>query len=1338
MNLRIYPIAILVTSLLLCILSSAISTSVHAYDSFDQIREKWEEQITGGASYNLSDPDIALRVERITNLAKTAWNDMDKSANRTYLWIDLPGTGGSSQIPALYNRLLSMALAYKTYGSTYYLNPTLAADIISGLDWMYANVYNEFKSITGNWWDLEIGAPLPLNNIVTLMYNQLTPTQITNYLNAVDKFTPTPFYNSQTQPRSDAYKYEAANRAWKCLVVGVRGVLVKDGAKIALARDGLVDLFNYVTVGDGFYEDGSFIQHTANSYTGGYGIVQLQNTAQLLALLDASPWEVTDPDRANLYRWIYDSFQPVLYKGAMMDMTMGRNISRSTGQGHVAGTNLIRSLVDLSAAAPAADEVKIKQIIKYHVLEDTSVMQYIGAPVGTIVKLKEIMNDSALVPTTENIGYFQFPNMDRAVHLRPGFGFGLSQFSNRTYNYEYHPNGENKKGWYTSYGMTFLYNQDLTQFGGNFWATVNKYRIPGTTVDTRTRPDDATAYPNARGHNNWSGGTDMLGLYGTSGMELQEFSTTLEAKKSWFLFDDEVVAIGSGINSQDNRTIETIVENRKLNHYATTNLIMTEPAPRTDLTRPRMWRVSNVSDSLNDITRYRTIDNNIESRWSSYGEGSWISYDLGGDQAVAYLGMAFYKGNDTQYSFDVQVSSDNTNWITVLSGAQSALTVNESELQVIDIPDQTTRYLRIVANGNNKTGANNYLEVQFYAPSSAGNLLVPVSVKPYVYSSVMDSTGGIVKPSAAGDIDLGTAWTVQGDGEWVAFDLGEARLIDYLAVAFGKGDQKQYRFDVEKSDDGTTWTPLLSNVFSSGTTLEAEAYDVTDTNARFVRIKGHGNSIDWSNSISEVQIYAPNTVGPVLVPHHVQYVVIPDNDLIINGQVKPASLGWNETMNVVDWAYLEGTGGYYFPGGAAIKGLREARSDNWRSVNNGGDIATETDNYITLWYDHGTNPVDQTYAYVLLPNKSSTATAQYKDSPDITILENSSEVHAVKENKLNLIGANFWKDESKTVDIVTSNKKSSIMVKQTSGNIDISVADPTHENTGLIDIELQVSANEVISHDPEVTITQLHPTVKLSVQVNQVAGKTFRAKLRSAQPVMESTGVAVIEAEQYVSKTDRDGHAWEFDTSFANASGQIAMFAGPATGTGFPSSPYSSTSPQLNYTINFTNTGTYYVWLRGHSVNGYVHVGIDGTEATGGSELWTGENFGWSNVRQVGSARRTLTISTPGKHILNIWAGQYGALVDKILLTNDASYTPSGSGPVTSSSLPDFTADATANMIGQPIDITFMDDAAWRASLNEISVDGLTIDSSRYELSFGKVRIQPSVFSTAKTYSLTL
>src|SRR5690606_3962423 len=129
--------------------------------------------------------------------------------------------------------------------------------------------YNESKSRTApNWWHWQIGIPLYLNDIAVLLYDDIEPERLKRWMGAVDYFMP-------------GVSMTGANRAWSALIVGVRAVLVQDPMKAAEARDGLSGegIFPYVTKGDGFYSDGSFVQHKNFAYTGGYGSSILRMTS---------------------------------------------------------------------------------------------------------------------------------------------------------------------------------------------------------------------------------------------------------------------------------------------------------------------------------------------------------------------------------------------------------------------------------------------------------------------------------------------------------------------------------------------------------------------------------------------------------------------------------------------------------------------------------------------------------------------------------------------------------------------------------------------------------------------------------------------------------------------------------------------------------------------------------------------------------------------------------------------------------------------------------------------------------------------------------------------------
>lgn len=542
--------------------NSAISTATLVADEYDDLRARWDAMLTGGGAPDVADPDISRVVGRIANTARRNWNTMEKSAGRTHLWSDLPGTDNSAFVTEAYARLRAMALGYRTPGCALAGDAALRADLLSALDWMNTTRYNANSSRLSNWWDGEIGVPLWLNDITVLLYNELTAAQRAAYMAAVEHFSP-------------SVNGTGANRVWKATVVAVRGVIVKDSTKIANARDGLSDVLGYVTEKDGFYTDGSYIQHLRHPYTGGYGASLLEDIGNLLCLLRGSTWRVVDARLGNVFRWVHDSFEPLIYNGAIMDLALGRVISRRDFQDHVIGHQVIRAVIRLSQVAPDADASAFRQMAKGWIQADTAVDFYSGAGPDMAVLAKALTGDSGIVPRPPLTRDVQFTNMARAAHHRPGYAFGISMHSSRVYNFE-SVNAENLHGWHTADGMTYLNNSDLTQFSDGFWPTVDSTRLPGTTVEKGTM-----VAPSQTSDQRWVGGSELL-AYGTSGMAMHTRGQTLVGRKSWFMFDDAIVALGAGITASDGRGVETVVENRKLS-AAGDNVLTVDGAakPRT-------------------------------------------------------------------------------------------------------------------------------------------------------------------------------------------------------------------------------------------------------------------------------------------------------------------------------------------------------------------------------------------------------------------------------------------------------------------------------------------------------------------------------------------------------------------------------------------------------------------------------------------------------------------------------------------------------------------------------------------------------------------------------------
>lgn len=110
------------------------------------------------------------------------------------------------------------------------------------------------------------------------------------------------------------------------------------------------------------------------------------------------------------------------------------------------------------------------------------------------------------------------------------------------------------------------------------------------------------------------------------------------------------------------------------------------------------------------------------------------------------------------------------------------------------------------------------------------------------------------RPANAVDGNLATRWSASGDGQWLRLDLGSEQTVTKVALAYHQGDARAGRFDVQLSSDGVAWTTVAGAV-TSATTKARETYDVPDRPARYVRILGHGNSMNAFNSITEVDVH---------------------------------------------------------------------------------------------------------------------------------------------------------------------------------------------------------------------------------------------------------------------------------------------------------------------------------------------------------------------------------------------------------------------------------------------------------------------------------------------------
>jgi hypothetical protein len=93
-----------------------------------------------------------------------------------------------------------------------------------------------------------------------------------------------------------------------------------------------------------------------------------------------------------------------------------------------------------------------------------------------------------------------------------------------------------------------------------------------------------------------------------------------------------------------------------------------------------------------------TLDGRLDTRWSNFGKGSWIDYDLGLVAKVGGVSVAWHEGNKRSNAFVVSTSNDGVHYKTVHSGQSSGTTVDAETYRFDPLK---ARHLRITVNGNN-------------------------------------------------------------------------------------------------------------------------------------------------------------------------------------------------------------------------------------------------------------------------------------------------------------------------------------------------------------------------------------------------------------------------------------------------------------------------------------------------------------------------------------------------------------------------------------------------------------------------------------------------------------
>src|SRR5690554_383067 len=446
-------------------------------------------------------------------------NEPDDEIVRSYLdeqkedgsWPDIDYTSQErgSWPPAVHlSRTLGIAKAYKLRGSKFYNKKKVSHQIHLALNFWFDN-----DLICPNWWYPEIGVPRILNPIMVLMEPELTSEQKERGVKILSR---------------SELGMTGQNKVWLAGNVLLKSMLLRNEDTIRLAADAIKEEL-IVSLGEGVQPDWSYHQHGPQLQFGNYGLSYVSDMIKWINILQSTPFQFDNDKMEILRNYILEGQQWVTWKGRYDISACGRQLFPESQR---------------TKAAAIAESIK-----KMEQLDPEYAERYRNAN-----------NWESLS------GNKHFWRSDFQIQRNPDYYFSVKMCSDRVIGAE-SCNSENLQGYYMGDGAMFLYQtQQEYEDIFPFW---DWKKIPGTTVHQNEEQLPVLTARGYRIESDFVGGVSD----GKQGIAVMDYNRNgLKARKSWFMVDNMIICLGSGINSSAGYPVTTGINQAFYNGEIESNL----------------------------------------------------------------------------------------------------------------------------------------------------------------------------------------------------------------------------------------------------------------------------------------------------------------------------------------------------------------------------------------------------------------------------------------------------------------------------------------------------------------------------------------------------------------------------------------------------------------------------------------------------------------------------------------------------------------------------------------------------------------------------------------------
>lgn len=452
-----------------------------------------------------------------TKLEKNAKKNLDQlSADGGFSDINYSDVSITKWQPIKHlDRVNEMILAYTASQCKLFANRNLYNKIVLSLEYWYA-----MNPKSDNWWHNQIAVPrvLGLSLIQMRQGNKKLPVELEKKL--IDRMS---------ENAGNIKKHVGANLTDIATDYFYRACLTKDedALRYSISR-AFTPLKLVKSEEEGIKYDYSFQQHGAQLYIGGYGEELIKGVTNFALNVVGTDYELKGEQLEILSNFVRNTFLTTIRGQYMHYNVMGRSVSRAGLSEKTSFAKFVNNMTEIDPANKTVYESACKRM-KGEKSADYRV-------------------------ESRNIFY---PISDYSVHIRTPYSFSVRTVSNRTAYIE-HGNKENLDAYFMTFGATAL-----MQKGDEYkeiFPVWNWTRIPGVTNPQVNEIPQRKAW-GVIGVDKFSGGVSdsLYAVMAYAHTDTIKGKATI-AKKSWFMFDNEIICLGAGINSDSPFPINTTVE----------------------------------------------------------------------------------------------------------------------------------------------------------------------------------------------------------------------------------------------------------------------------------------------------------------------------------------------------------------------------------------------------------------------------------------------------------------------------------------------------------------------------------------------------------------------------------------------------------------------------------------------------------------------------------------------------------------------------------------------------------------------------------------------------------